>query len=238
MGMIDRYKKSGGFYQLLELIETCGPTKQEKLLSLVTQEAPNWGEALKAKMLSMERILLWPEQALAEIFVNIQDLTLSTALHGFSEADKEKVFKYFGHLHKRRIEGLIDEKQPKEAEVSAAYTKIIEEVRQRLKDGTIRAEEIDPSLSIENGIEEQLAKGAILSLHVAPDIETELEDEDVLYPSSERRVANPASAGPPDQGAEVISIKKKLVVLRQEKAQLQEENRILKDKLEQIRKIA
>ena len=98
MGMIDRYKKAGGFLQLLNLIETCGPAKQEKFLTIVNGESQYWSAAIQQKMLNMDRILAWPEDTLTDIFKQIQELTLATALHGFEQEMQDQIFAIFSHL--------------------------------------------------------------------------------------------------------------------------------------------
>ena len=40
MSMIDRYKKKGGFLQLLNLLETTGGEKREKFLKMIAEENP------------------------------------------------------------------------------------------------------------------------------------------------------------------------------------------------------
>ena len=75
MGMIDRYRKTGGFVQLVALVETCPPAKQEKFLEIIKGEDARWSEAVRTKLLSMEKIYSWSNEVLAEIFGTLQDLT-------------------------------------------------------------------------------------------------------------------------------------------------------------------
>ena len=66
MAMLDRYKKTGGFNQLLTLLETCGPQKKVKFLEIIRLEDPRWADALEAKMIDLKRFLKWNDSAIAE----------------------------------------------------------------------------------------------------------------------------------------------------------------------------
>ena len=63
--MLSRFRKPGGFMQLLALIESCDPSKQKNLLSLVGPEDPGWAHLLKVKALTFDRIRSWPAPVLS-----------------------------------------------------------------------------------------------------------------------------------------------------------------------------
>ncbi len=161
MGMIDRYKKSGGFIQLLALIESKGPHKREKMLEAVRMEDPKWAMVLEKKMLSMERILSWDIQSLGEVIVRMQDLTLGVAFHGFTEEQRVMALETIGPSQRRRIQEIFDLKNPTKDEISTAFMKIIEQVRQLSEEGQIQLSRIDPDLVVEKEIEEKLASGLV-----------------------------------------------------------------------------
>ncbi len=158
MAMLTRYRKSGGFLQLLQLIETCNEAKKEKLLENVRNENARWAQEIVNKMLSMERILSWDANVLSDISTQLQDLTLAVAFHGFSEEQINKFTELFSHTQKRKIEDLQAEKNPTPGEIATAHMKIIEEVRSMITNGEIYIKNIDPDLMIEDDIEEKLEK--------------------------------------------------------------------------------
>lgn len=59
MGMLDRYKKKGGFVQLLQLIETSPSKKQEQFLGLIAEESPAWEDTLRKKILTIDKVYSW-----------------------------------------------------------------------------------------------------------------------------------------------------------------------------------
>ena len=64
MGMLDRYKKKGGFIQLLNLIETTASPKAEKFLKMIGEESPAWEAEIKKKVLSIDRLATWNQSYL------------------------------------------------------------------------------------------------------------------------------------------------------------------------------
>ena len=77
MSTLSRFRKPGGFQQLLMLIETCDPDKQKSLMHLIGTEDPGWAHLVKIKALTFERIMTWPTEILMEITPHLQDHTIA-----------------------------------------------------------------------------------------------------------------------------------------------------------------
>lgn len=228
MSMIDRYKKSGGFLQLLQVLETCGPQKKEKFLKMIQEESPSWATALESKMLSIERIFKWDANTIAEIMVRMPEGTLAVALKGFTKEQVETIFRTFSPSQKRKIEDLAGTKNPNAAEIAAAFIKVIEEVRAMVKQGYLRFDKFDPDLVVADGIEEKLG-GA------GPAGNSE-DFSSVMIETAQQAVAQAQTNGVDREAVEKLS--SKIIVLSEENKRLQKELKVLKEKLEQIRKIA
>jgi len=232
MSMIDRYRKAGGFLQLLQVLETCGPQKKEKFLKMIQDEDAKWATVLESKMLSIERIFKWDANTVAEIMVRIPEGTLAVAMKGFSAEQLELMFRTFSASQKRRIEDIAGTKNPNPAEIAAAYMKIIEEVRSMVKQGFLRFDKFDPELIVEEGIEEKLAGGA------TPGSSKKSEDfSSVLVETAEQAVAQAQTSSGVDREA-VEKLSAKVLTLAEENKRLNKEMKVLKEKLEQIKKIA
>lgn len=231
MSMIDRYRKAGGFLQLLQVLETCGPQKKEKFLKMIQDEDPKWAEALESKMLSLERIFKWDANTIAEIMVRMPEGTLAVAMKGFSQEQLELMFRTFSASQKRRIEDLAGTKNPNPAEIATAFMKVIEEVRSMVKQGFLRFDKIDPDLIVAEGIEEKLAGGA------APGAKKNEDFSSVLVETAEQAVAQAQSSSGADREA-VEKLSSKVLTLAEENKRLHKEIKVLKEKLEQIKKIA
>ncbi len=242
MSMLSRYRKSGGFKQLLMLIETCGKQKQENFLKLIEAEDAKWAEAVKTKMLSIPKILAWDAEVLAEIFSRVQELTLATAMHGFTEEEWKKISSTFSHSQIRKLEDLKSEKEPNPAEITAAYLKILTDVRQLIADGHIRIEKFAPELVVEEGIEEKMGKGEGLS--IAPEPSSSGISNSYTEPPANGESLNfdgpkAAPAGPPvtANSPEMKQMYRKMQHMHEENIRLKTENKLLKEKILNIRKM-
>lgn len=246
MSMLDRYRKTGGFYQLVSLVETCAPAKQEKFIELIRAESPAWADAIKMKMLDINRIYSWNDETLAEIVGTLQDLTVATALHVAPENIKARLLSYLTHGRRRKIDDLHGNSQPSPGEIASTHMKIVETVRKMAHDGFIRLEKVDPPLFIDDKIEEELSKtqAAAVSAVVSATPNSH-SDFTIQYEEG----AQGAEATPPTPGAasnetpeavriELAAMRKKLTELSKENAVLRHELNLARGKLEQIKKIA
>lgn len=216
MSMIDRYKKKGGFIQLLNLMETCGTQKQEKFLKMIEEEDMSWAEAVKTKMLSVKRIFSWDDNTVAEIVGTLNDMTISLTIFGVEPEIKEKILKTFNHSRKRKIEEDMAERKPTPAEISTAFVQVLTQVRKMISDGFLYLEKIDPVLVVNSEFEDQLLSGNFGSGTVKS---TSIDMSAV-------------------QGSKDEELKKKLIDLKSENDSLREKLSQAESKLSQIRKIA
>jgi flagellar motor switch protein FliG len=236
MSMLDRYKKPGGFVQLLALVETCGQAKQEKFLEIISKEDSHWADAIKKKMLSIERIYSWPDEQLAEIFGTLQDLTVAVALYAANDSIRNRINGYFSHGRKRKIDDLFGTSKPSAPEIAATHMKIIESVRKMEQDGFLRLEKFDADLEVAEDIEERLAKAAAMAPEIVSlnfggfDQEPSTESSKTDAPSS--------NEGSESRIMEIQSLKKRVAELSKESAMLRHELSLARAKLDQIKKIA
>ena len=236
MGMLDRYKKKGGFVQLLVLIETSSKQKQDQFLNLIAQENSAWEQILKSKILSIEHILKWPPNVLVEIFTRVQPLTLAAAFHGDTQEKIDQTFSCMSNTDKRKLLLMMSELNPTPAEKSSCLVKLLGEVRGLINQNIIKLEKFDTDLYIPEGIEEKIQ-------NMGSEIKHQDEDpaETLVFPD-DSSVHSSASADPASHThsnkEEVDSLKKKVNLVLHENTALKHEVQVLKNKLEQIRKIA
>lgn len=233
MGMLDRYKKKGGFIQLLVLIETSGKQKQEQFLGLIAQENKVWEEGVRKYMLSVDRILNWDPAYRAEIFSRVQPLTLATILHGMDPGKIEGVLSCLSMGEKRKIMNVISERNPTPGEKATCNMKILTEVRGFCQGGIIKLEKCDPEIAVPENIEEVLN-------HQADENKT----AELVFPSepTEKPAAGSADQKTIDKNhhtsEEVDFLKRKVNQLTGELNTVKHELNVVRNKLEQIKKIA
>lgn len=241
MGMLDRYKKKGGFSQLLQLIETSPKSKQEQFLQLISAESPAWEEAIRGRILTIEKVYSWGPEALSEIISRIQPLQLATALHGMSQNEIDTLLGHIPSISRRKITDLINEANPTPAEKATCVNRILSDVRGFISQGIIKAEKVAPYLIVPDDIEEQLA--AMPSGLTSADLEAiKSEVSSKTSSNSVGTTQSSPSGGNSSDAAiyqqEVDFLKRKLNQVLAEVNSLKTENSILKDKLAQIKKIA
>ena len=228
-GMLDRYRKPGGFIQLVNLIETCGKEKQEKLLLTVRTEDPAWEELIRTKLLSVQRVLGWNPIYIGEVIARLPAINLSTMLHGIPREKWDVVLGTMTQTARRQIEEAVENSKPNPADVSASLAKFINETRQAIVHGIIKLDRVDPGLVIDEGIEERIGHqtGARVSLaDGAPD--SKGDEEEVQQIQAVDMVG----------GSEILELRRRVQFLERENATFRRELRVATEKLDQIRKIA
>lgn len=231
MGMLDRYKKKGGFAQLLQLLETSPQTKREQFLGLIAGESPVWEDALRKRILTIEKVYSWDGQFLVEIFSRVPPLTLANALHGNPSEQVETLLSTLPPISKRKITDLMAESNPTPAEKGTCVAKVLSEVRGFIAQGILKLEKIDPDLMVPENIEEILSTTAFQSAPVELDFHTDDPKPGVQGLNGDKDMSAAYQQ-------EVDFFKRKVNQLTSEVNALKHENTVLKDRLAQIKRIA
>lgn len=228
MSMIDRYRKKGGFVQLLNLIETTGKDKQEKFLKIIADEGPAWEVEIRKRLLTLDRILSWNPVYLAEIFPHVPAIQLAMVVGGLPPDKAELFMKVLTYKEKKGVEEILTNKKPSPGETSSGIMKLFTEIRRMEADGTLKFEKFAPEMVIPENIEEQLGKGiSSPSLGFSKEMELQVAS-----------MAAPPTGTPSNVAEELTTLRRKLVQMTQENQKLASENVVMKEKLEQIKKIA
>ena len=236
MGMLDRYRKPGGFVQLVSLIESLGSAKQEKFLSMIQEEDPIWMEAVKQKMLTIERIFSWSNDTVSDIVRRLPTKSLASALKGLKEEHRTKAFCLMSNSEKRKVEDEMSGLSDNPAEAQANVQKLIEMTRKMIQETDLRLDNFAPDLMIEEGIEAKLAEGKMGSKATAP--KTAEPAQPVTPISTVKVIDDQPSSTSNASAADVASLQNMVLLLTRENKQLKADMKLLKDKLEQIKRIA
>lgn len=156
MAMVDRYRKKGGFVQLLKVIETCNPKKRAQLIEIIAQETPEWAAALDQKILTFEKVMAWPSEVLLEVIFKCSHLPFVTALKSLPAEERQVFLSKLSHQEAKKIERTAEEINPNAVEMSSSVFKVITEVREMMLNGSILVDRFDPSLSIPENFESSL----------------------------------------------------------------------------------
>ena len=220
--MVDRYKKSGGFVQLIQVIETCNSKKRDQFMSIITEESPIWAEALNQKSLSFDKIVSWKSDVLLDVVASVNTLALSAALKSLSPEVLAMFLEKLSNQERRKFETYLTEANPNPNEIASSVLKIVSETRMLMIQGTLKADKIDLNLVIPEEFESMLEKG-----------EQRQAGNLVLEPTQ-----GGFNAAASNSIAEMDKLQKKVILLSKELQTLKQENFVMKDKLDKIKKIA
>lgn len=149
MSVLARYRKPGGFKQLLQLIETSQPAKQAKLLEVVEKEDPRWADLIREKKITPEMVLSWGTEHLVVIIENMSPRHSACILHSLEEEKYKECANLFRPEKYRDLKMLLDEmKEPTKSEIAAAGNNMLETVRLLDEEKKIDLRYINPVLDL------------------------------------------------------------------------------------------
>lgn len=150
MSTLARYRKPGGFKQLIVLVETSARAKRDQIMSIVTKENPHWASELNKRCLSMDKVLSWPVETVEKILQTIPEQTWPKALFHLEPDVRLKKFKeliQFHPIHKQtQLVDYFSSLKPSVGEIDAAHIHIYKKIREMQASGDFRPERIDPNL--------------------------------------------------------------------------------------------
>ena len=149
MSILARYRKPGGFKQLLQLIETSQPTKQEKLLEVVEKEDPQWAQMIREKKITPEMVLGWKNDHLVIIFEHMMTRHCACLFKMLGEEKLKEFRDLFRGDKYRDIKNIFDDSaDPLDTEVVAANNHLLETVRFLDEEKKINLRYINPLLDL------------------------------------------------------------------------------------------
>lgn len=147
MSILARYKRPGGFRQLVQLIETSQPVKQMQLLQAIEDEDPHWAQLIREKKITPEMVFEWDESYLLVIFEHMKTRHCATVLFVLGEGSLLKFQKAFTPERLREMHRLVKSiAQPSVVELRVAYNHMLETVRHLDEEKKIALSLIDPKL--------------------------------------------------------------------------------------------
>ncbi len=160
MSTLARYRKPGGFAQLVKLLEGLDATKRAQLLNIIGEEDTSWVSALQEKMLSFEIIMSWPDEALLEVLTRCKPLTIGTALQSLPSENQARVKSLLPSSTRAQVMDILNYDISENAKIQSAVLQLIQEVRELILDGHLQLKSFAPELWIPEDIEEDLKHGS------------------------------------------------------------------------------
>ncbi len=156
MDKLSRFKKPGGFQQLLVLIESCEPQKQTSLLHMVASEDPGWAHLLKVKALTLPRILDWPVEVLMEVTPHLQDHSIAMIYRMAQDISRkakknthDRFLKAIPHTKNNEILEIANSIRFTESDQTATVIRLLQIIRELESKGKLNFQSFDPTLVID-----------------------------------------------------------------------------------------
>lgn len=242
MGMLDRYRKPGGFAQLLNLLETSPLSKQEKFLQLIFEESPAWADEVKKRMLNFDNILTWPVQDLMEFIPRMPEKIVTAAVWDLPE---DKLINFMKAISSQQRRHLADTKAagaaPSGGEIVTCRGKFVLEARTAGSNGSLKLEKINPDFVIPDGIESKLRDKFDPTKFTGSESSGSSSSSSssmANQPKSVSTSAAPATTASISQSEELFNLRRQVLQMEKDLKAVRHENDLMKNKLEQIKKIA
>lgn len=152
MSMLNRFRKQGGFNQLLLLLESCDPIKQKNLLTLVAQEDPGWAYLFKIKTITFEKLIGFNDQLWLDLIPHLNHKVIGDFLSHLQQTEKTRLLLLLDYSSQRVVTEMLADKKSTAAEHSTAFIKIIQTIRDLEDKKIINFAYHDPSLVIDQKI--------------------------------------------------------------------------------------
>lgn len=149
MSTLARFKKPGGFAQLVHLIESCDAKKKESLLKVIETEDPTWAKLVKEKMLNIDMVMGWQIEITMEIVPHIPEKVLAVCMKGFKPEYQEKVYKCLPAIKQKTFKEMVEMTQTTPGQIESAYMSLLKKVRELDQKRIINIEKINPNLTLE-----------------------------------------------------------------------------------------
>lgn len=148
MSMLLRYRKEGGFQQLVTLLETSSTSRRQDLFLAIQKEDPAWGALLKTKVLTTDRIFSWREDFIRKILLGLDPRTLALVVGSLESQARERALNVLGSPLREEWSEFRAEKHAPQEEIEAAHLKLIQHVRELDRKKALSLEEADPALGL------------------------------------------------------------------------------------------
>lgn len=149
MALLTRYRRSGGFRQLILLIETSPQERKDKLLKAIEGEDEHWAHLIKEKMITSDMVFGWKDDVLAKIFAHLQPHHCAVLMSQFDSDKQKRLFHYFHPTLYSQVKSEIEsESEHDEAHLRVARNHLIEVVRYLDEEKKIDLREVDPDLDL------------------------------------------------------------------------------------------
>jgi len=149
MAVLSQFQREGGFRQLLQLVEMSDPIKQKNLFHLIALEDPGWAHLIRVKMLTLDKVLLWPPATLVQVISPLPIPLLAQLYSQITDEQRRILDQCLTDRAKRELKEFRDTHAAEAVEFWAAQVKLLQGIREMESLGLLSLAQIDPALAWE-----------------------------------------------------------------------------------------
>ena len=184
MSMLGRYKQSGGFANLVKLVESCSGKKRQQLLNSILREDPRWAHLVHKRMMSYRDVFTWNAKIVSKIVSSLPVNQIAIALHGVDERMRIRILKdSIGADLSEQVQSVFSSISPSEEEITHAGQLIVTATRNLSEKNVIQILKIDPVFSLDDPNEQDLVRaqfGCECVLTVSPSLDMRRKTGSIL----------------------------------------------------------
>ena len=116
------------------------------LLKTIASEDKEFAQLVEKKLLTVQKVMAWDPLTLCEATSRMGDKPLAIALKNLAPDAFDRATYTFREMRKKDVRNFFETLKPSPVEIEAAQIKLIEKIREAIKEGAIRLDENDVPL--------------------------------------------------------------------------------------------
>lgn len=145
--MLARYRKMpDGLQKLIDLVEARLGKKQKDLLCIIAKEDPEWGSIVRRKILTIDRLIMWDQDALNVVLPLLPGRILAIALQHCNEKVIDKAKTALKGGQRLDFDEFLETPDCNDTDICSARSLLIQRTREAIRSGMVKLSEVDPSL--------------------------------------------------------------------------------------------
>lgn len=135
--MVSGRNNSGEFLQMLSMLEKSSDEQRHQILELISKDDPAKAALLKARLLTIERVLMLDEESLSRVLEDVSEQNIANSIRGVDIELRKRVLDFVNGEKRKQILSLLKKSEPQEIELQSARRQMISRVRELEKRGAI-----------------------------------------------------------------------------------------------------
>ena len=140
--MMGRNNSIGEIQQLLSMLEKSTEEQRQQILDVMQKSDPSKAALIKARLLTIERVLMLDEESLSRVLEDISEENIAHSLRGVDIEFRKRTLDFVNVEKRKQILVILRKPAPGEAEIQSARRQMISRVRELENRGAIHLDSL------------------------------------------------------------------------------------------------